>query len=147
VTIHDYKKEMDEWVDKVLAEITDDSMNVHQKMTALSDYIQQNFQYTPWYVAENSDSSENPLVSVSNKIGPFFKCYVLESNKGPALLKYIGKKIGYDVNDDDVFWHGYVTGVFGGETYHYLATPYMESWAAVVPSRIDEIEYVDFSKY
>ena len=129
--VKDYEKEKNAWMDRVIAEQTTPDMNVHEKMLAISKYIMTEFEYMP-SIGDREGYGSGGGMAMTNLIGPFFKSYRVESEKGPEVLEDFGEKIGYLVyNGDDyligykpgVIAHGYAVGTYNGVTYAYCGCP------------------------
>ena len=131
--VKDFYKEMDAWMDQVIAEHTTSDMNVHEKMLALSKYVMDEFEYLPR--GGDRDGYGYGQMALAQRIEPFFITHLVESTKGPKLLENFAAKIGYKVAnaDDLVFnnkydnYHGYILGTYNGVTYAYCGIPQSET--------------------
>lgn len=128
--VKDFYKEMDAWMDQVIAEQTTPDMNVHEKMLALSKYVMDEFEYMP-RVGDRDGYGYGGGMALAQKMEPFFITHLVESTKGPKLLENFAAKIGYKVIDgDDPIAvrkygnnHGSVIGTYNGVTYAYCGCP------------------------
>lgn len=132
--VRDFLSERDAWIDKIIEEQTTPDMNVHEKIVEISRYILTNFEY----LAEinpndpNIESYPYELINFTDNIGPFFKTYLLESQKGPSLLMLFGERIGFKLTTYGEI-HGMVEGEYGGKIYVYGATPMRGGFYSSVP--------------
>lgn len=145
VTVHDYDAEFNEWMDNVIAQTTDDTMNVHEKMNAICTYLKSQFRYLP---STSDDNGNIKILSLASEMGPSFKAYVWESYISPATLVKFGEKIGYKLTnmyfEGDWSKHAYAKGIFEGNTYYYEACPLLST---NYYEDVNTIKKVDFSKY
>lgn len=137
-TDEEYKKHFVDIINKV----TTDSMNVHEKMLAISEYIENTCPYT------------SDCVSLSTGSKEWYEGGGIDSCKAPELLEVFGELIGYDVKsmyceypaDSPEWkqWHYLAKGVYNGTTYYYDACPLAKGKDE---EYLKSIPMVDFSKY
>lgn len=140
--IQDYDKAYDAWLDQVIAENTDDTMNVHEKMTAICKYLLSVFRYDAMVEYDDGDDGLIKAVTIAEWHTPCFHSYSWNSDESPAALLKIAEKIGYEgVERLKGDMHAHVRGRYEGESYIYTACPLTPT------GLIKEIEYIDLSKY
>lgn len=121
IYIKDFRKEFDAWQYDLISKATNDSMNVHEKMTAICDYLEGKFNYHPC-----DDELKNKVGTITYW-GPQFKTYKTTSWSVPCILYEIAQKIGYkDIINGytEGEWedHAYVIGTFEGQKYKYTVS-------------------------
>ncbi len=140
--IQDYDKAYDVWLDQVIEENTNDSMNVHEKMTAICKYLLSVFRYDAMIEYDDGDDGLIKAVTIAEWHTPCFYSYSWNSDESPIALLKIAKKIGYEgIERLKGNMHAHVRGTYEGKSYTYTACPY--NWTGL----IKEIEYIDLSKY
>ncbi len=149
-TDEEYEKHYTDIINKV----TTDSMNVHEKMLAISKYLKSTCTYPLYYENENGGIRHLSLVMKKH----WYEGGSIDSCAAPALLEKFGELIGYDVKsmyhaypmDSKEWWqwHYLAKGVYNGTTYYYDACPaggpvskeYFDEYVKSIPK-------LDFSIY
>ena len=143
-TVKDASAARDAWMDKVIDEATDSSMNPLEKMQAISSYLLQRFKYVT-----NHDGYLVTLATTPNS--PYFLSYRWDSYTSPAALCQFAEKIGgfddihncygdYPYGSDGWYANHYICELtYQGEKYGVYACPTTDT------GEVGDFAMIDFS--
>ncbi len=123
VNVADGAAAQDAWINKVLASVTNSSMNSYEKFIAVVEYLKANFQYS----TVNADDRTKYIHLVQYEV-PYWVSYRWNSAISPAVLCKFAEKIGglsphNCYFDGDWNWHAYITITWNGKTEHWTVCP------------------------
>ena len=124
----DYYAEESVFIDRVIAENTNDSMNPKEKLEAVCAYLTSE-EAGFGHVATNNGSKVTLLCAPGM---PWFEVKRWDSASSPAKLQLFAKHIGgFDEigGGDDWDSHAYMYAVYEGETKWYMVCPAFDSGA------------------
>ena len=143
-TVKDASAARDAWMDKVIDEATDSSMNPLEKMQAISSYLLQRFKYVT-----NHDGYLVTLATTPNS--PYFLSYRWDSYTSPAVLCQFAEEIGgfddihncygdYPYGSDGWYANHYICELtYQGEKYGVYACPTTDT------GEVGNFAMIDFS--
>lgn len=113
--VKDYDKELKEWMQSVIDEVTTSSMTKKEKMEVITNYMRENSIYSK----TSSDSGHYVYFAAEEGV-PFWKDYPYEFNSftSPALLVQFGEMIHYPLKN---LYSKYEYGTWEWDMYHMCA--------------------------
>lgn len=128
--VYDYSVGEDAWLDKIIAQETDDSMTDVKKMRALWAYVKGNFKY----IANGDDG----ILCLTTEQGAYFQTYAIQCWTATDIMRAFADKLGLK-NE----------ATYAGYQAHYYATVYIDGKARIYDAcplsstgYIDSVEYV-----
>ena len=138
IDVLDYETERGTWIDSLIAEYTTEDMTPVEKMDAICKYLKEAFVYSP--VVPYKDGYM--YINVLSETVPPFERFHWDSAESPTMLKEIAGRLGFEnivrLTGEE---HAWITADYDGETYQYGVCP--PTFTGIV----EEITYIDFSKY
>lgn len=115
IDVKDFDKELEEWMQSVIDEVTTSSMTKKEKMEVITNYMREN----SIYYKTSSDSGSYVFLAAEEGV-PFWKDYPYELNSfdSPALLVRFGEMIHYPLKN---LYDKYEYGTKEWSMYHMCA--------------------------
>lgn len=153
IRVEDYTTARDAWMDSVLATLAAQpdwsSLDPFGKMSALSDYLLDNFTYL--------DRTQNGAnITLAKRATPFFVCLRWDSMTSPYMLCLFAKKIGgfddihdcygdYPRGSDEWYMYHFLCRVtIGDDVRYYMACP--DSGTSVITS-YSMVDFTDTASF
>ena len=99
LTVGDYAKARDAWMDSIIAQATTSSMDSFEKMQAISDYLLPRFKYL------TNDGNGHLLTLASQPNSPYFVTNRWDSAISPSALCQFAERIGGFTKIDNLYSH------------------------------------------
>ena len=99
LTVSDYEKARDAWMDSVIAQATTSNMDKFEKMKAVSNYLLAHFKYL------TNDGNGQLLTLASQPDSPYFATNRWDSCTSPAALCQFAERIGGFTKIDNLYDH------------------------------------------
>ncbi len=151
-TVEDYDKAENEFIDSLITDYTDDTMNVDEKLTAITTELRSRATYLRNYINEDGDIAIFYLTSEFGRA--WWEDYRWDSCASPYYITRIAARMNYSVRSmygdypygspEWIEYHHRATGVYNGETKYYSMCPFTHT------GRVDDLSQipkVDFSAY
>ena len=113
LTIGDYAKARDAWMDSIIAQATTSNMDKFEKMRAVSDYLLSRFKYL------TNDGNGHLLTLAAQPDSPYFLTYHWDSYISPGALCQFAERIGGFTKIDNLYSH-YEDYGYSWANGHYL---------------------------
>ncbi len=152
--VQDYTSAENAAIDSWIAAYTDDSMNVHEKLTAICEELAGRPQYVRTY-GDTGNENTGYKYGLATDLGvPWFDGGIYDSASSATYTQRIAERLGYETESGltSVVTAGIIlstghSGIYGqydGVTYFYSCCPDPENTHI---DSLDEVQKIDFSKF
>lgn len=126
----DWNKGYDDWIDSLISKHTNSSMTFWEKMTAVENYLFNNFKYP--------SIEDDHYLSLVAETGSIWDTKILDSATSPSALYEVAKKLGCtDAKSLGGYSHATLAVTWKGETRNFTACPFPKKFD---PSKVTKIK-------